>query len=76
VPQALDYFKKANDNKSYNFVHCLTELKYCRKWQLSYEAYKKSLKSGEGNDSMVTDLDYEVPPNDALHKRPRGNEAS
>jgi hypothetical protein len=70
----LEYFEVTHDNKSYNLVHCWTELKYYRKWQLSYEAYKKSLKSGRGNDSTVIDLEDEGPPSDALHKR--GNEAS
>jgi hypothetical protein len=38
----------AHDNKSFNLVHCWTELKDFHKWQLSYEAYTKSLKNGGG----------------------------
>jgi hypothetical protein len=67
VPQGLDYFKKANDNKSYNFVHCWTELKYCCKWELSYEVYKQSVNICRGNHLGVVNLDNEGPSNGSLH---------
>jgi hypothetical protein len=44
----LEFFKAAHDNKSYNLVHCWTELNKCPKWDLGYDLYKKNIKNGGG----------------------------
>jgi hypothetical protein len=73
---ALEFFKVANENKSYNLVHCWTELKDRCKWELGYLLYKKNLKNGGGNDSVVIDLEEEGSTNGALPKLPRGHKTS
>jgi hypothetical protein len=73
---ALEYFKVANENKYYNSVHCWTELKDFRNWELGYLLYKKNLKNDGGNDSTFIGLKEEFHTNGALRKLPRGHKNS
>jgi hypothetical protein len=71
----LDYFKVAQ-NKSYMMVHCQRMLKECPKWIVGYDAYKKSLKNGEGAALEIIDVEEEGPTNGALPSRSRGHKAT
>jgi hypothetical protein len=53
VPLALDFFKIAHDQKSYNLVHCWRDLKDYNNWKLTYAAYRRSFKNGGGNASVA-----------------------
>jgi hypothetical protein len=66
VPLALDFFKIAHDQKSYNLVHCWRDLKDYNNWKLTYAAYRRSFKNGGGNALVAVNPEEEVGNQGAL----------